>query len=466
MDEAGDFRTPRSVKNAILRSAAVFVLTALMATAQVNQPGTLASPNPVFTLKEALARSHIYGIQIQYANIATLLAREDRRQAVAASLPSLSALNQFVYTQGNGTPSGVFVANDGVHIYNQQAVLHEEVLSLVRRGQIRAAAAGVAIARARTSIAARGLDLTVIQDYYAIASAKRRLVNVHASLHEAENFFRITQEQERAGEVAHADTIKAQIQVVQRQRDVQDASLNVDKGKITLSILIFPGVQLGYDIVDDLNKVSALPPLEEASSQVTATNPTLEAARQTVTQTRLGVNVAKYAFLPSLALDFFYGIDANQYAIHSRNIQATGRAVFPNFLVENRKNLGYSAAATLTIPIWTWGAIRSRVKQASLREQQAKLDLTLSNKQLQASLAGFYKEAQTALSQIDTLRLSNDLSGESLRLTLLRYKSGEATALEVVDAQTTATLARNAYSDGLLRYRLALASLQNLTGNY
>ena len=55
---------------------------------------------------------------------------------------------------------------------------------------------------------------------------------------------------------------------------------------------------------------------------------------------------------------------------------------------------------------------------------------------------------------------------ESLRLTNLRYQAGEATALEVVDAQTTLLQARNAYDDGLVRYRLALANLQTLTGAF
>jgi outer membrane protein TolC len=38
--------------------------------------------------------------------------------------------------------------------------------------------------------------------------------------------------------------------------------------------------------------------------------------------------------------------------------------------------------------------------------------------------------------------------------------------LEVVDAQTTLFSARNAYDDGLARYRLALAALQTLTGAF
>jgi len=73
-------------------------------------------------------------------------------------------------------------------------------------------------------------------------------------------------------------------------------------------------------------------------------------------------------------------------------------------------------------------------------------------------------EAQTALAQVNSLRHSADLSVESLRLTILRYQAGEATALEVSDAQSTLVQARNAYDDGLARYRVALAGIQTLTG--
>ena len=71
-----------------------------------------------------------------------------------------------------------------------------------------------------------------------------------------------------------------------------------------------------------------------------------------------------------------------------------------------------------------------------------------------------------ARQQLDSLRTSLDLATESLRLTTLRYQAGEATVLEVVDAQTTLIQARNAYDDGLVRYRVALATLQTVTGNH
>jgi len=58
------------------------------------------------------------------------------------------------------------------------------------------------------------------------------------------------------------------------------------------------------------------------------------------------------------------------------------------------------------------------------------------------------------------------LAGESLRLTTMRYQAGESTVLEVVDAQNTFTQVRNAHADGQARYRVAIATLQTLTGSF
>ena len=97
---------------------------------------------------------------------------------------------------------------------------------------------------------------------------------------------------------------------------------------------------------------------------------------------------------------------------------------------------------------------------------KAETELTLAQRQLQANVADFYKEAASAQSQVESLRSSADLAAESLRLTVLRYQAGEATVLEVVDAQTTVVQARNTLDDGLVRTRVALAQLGTLTGTF
>ena len=159
--------------------------------------------------------------------------------------------------------------------------------------------------------------------------------------------------------------------------------------------------------------------------------------------------------LPSVSFDYFYGINANEFATHSSPTPENPSGV---------NLLGSSAQIQLNVPLWTWGAAQSKVKQAQLRAQAARSDLTLAQRQLQASVGTFHREAEVARDQVASLRESLDLSTESLRLTLLRYQAGEVSVLEVVDAQTTLIQARNAYDDGLVRYRVALAALQTLTG--
>jgi outer membrane protein len=126
--------------------------------------------------------------------------------------------------------------------------------------------------------------------------------------------------------------------------------------------------------------------------------------------------------------------------------------------------LGSSVIVSLNLPVWNWGATQSKVRQSEVREKQAKLELSLAQRKLLAEIQSLYAEAETAQSQLENLRRSGELAAESLRLTTLRYKNGESTVLEVVDAQNSATVADAAYQDGAVRYRVSLANLQTLTG--
>jgi outer membrane protein TolC len=427
--------------------------------------GMAQAPAPTITLADALVRARQYGGQVQSANLGVLQAAEDRFQAQKANLPTFNAFNQYIYTQANGTPSGVFVANDGVHVYNEQAVIHEEALMLVRHGELNRAMAAEAVARAKVDVAARGLNATVIQNFYAILSAERKAVNTQTSVAEAERFVDITQKQERAGEAARADVIRAQMLLPQLHRDLQDAQVAVEKAKIALGVLIFPDFSAEFSVVDDLDQPAMLPPIAEAQSQATASSPDLRVANASVMEAGYDTQVARYGYLPSLGIDLFYGIDANQFAVTSHETQATGRSTLPNYEVSSRQNLGYVAQATLNVPVWNWGATRSKVRQAEQRQTQAQADLKLAQRTLQGNVAGAYAEARGALTQLDSLRESVALATESLRLTVIRYQAGEATAFEVTDSQQTLTQARNGLNDGLARYRVALAMFETLTGS-
>jgi len=224
--------------------------------------------------------------------------------------------------------------------------------------------------------------------------------------------------------------------------------------RLDLAVLLFPDFNDKFEIGDDLHGNVALPPQPEFEAQAAQGNPDIRAALAVTQAAAHDVNAARAGYLPTISLDYFYGIDAPNYAVNS--------IINPG----NTKvsNIGSSAIATLNLPVWNWGATQSRVRSAELQRDQAKRELSFAQRKLLAEMRSLYSEAETALNELAGLQRSAELSEESLRLTTMRYQGGEATVLEVVDAQTTFAQASAAYQDGAVRYRVALANLQTLTG--
>jgi outer membrane protein TolC len=414
---------------------------------------------PTLTLKDALELAQASSQQVLSAMSDVNAAREDFRQTRAAQRPSLSAKSDYLGAQGNGKfPSGRFVTNDGVHVYREWAVVHEDFTAAALKTGVRRAAEVEALARAKVEIAQRGLVATVAKAFYTLLDTQRKYAAVQSGLDQAKQYVDITQKLESGGEVAHSDVVKSQLQFNSQDQALREAKLAMDTARLDLAVLLFRDFNLNFNIVDDLDTPLPLPTMDEITTMAERENPDLRAANSALKTAKFDVMLAKQGYLPSLTADLDYGIEANAFALSS--------TVAADPLKGKVPNLGYFLTVSLNVPIWDWGTRASKVRQADLKREQANVDLTMTQKTLLRNLQGFYLEAQTARAHSDSLRASADLAAESLRLNVLRYQDGEASILELVDAQTTLLQARNAYIDGLVRYRLALMNLQTLTGTF
>ena len=401
------------------------------------------------TLADAIQRAKANAPQFHAALTEAGLAREDRVQARAALLPDVGYTTGAIYTEPNGTLPASFISANAVREYISQGAVHEGI-GLPSIADYRRARAIEALANAKAEIATRGLVVTVVQSFYGAIAAKRKITNAQQATDEAQHFLKISEQLEHGGEVAHSDVVKAQLEANDRNRDLQESTLAEEKARLALAVLIFPNFTRDYQVVDDLSVAPSMPALSEAQDLAARNNPELKAAVAAMRASEQEVTSAIGEHLPSLSINYFYGIDATQYATKTDGIN----------------NLGYQVSATLNLPIWNWGATQSRVKQAQLRRDQSKLELSAAQRQAIADLQTLYSEAQLARNQLNLLHQSVDLAQESLRLTAIRYQGGEATILEAVDAQNVLTQTRNNFDDGQVRYRVAIANLQTLTGSF
>jgi outer membrane protein TolC len=411
----------------------------------------------VISLSDAIRRAQQN--EPSFANVLAVqkTAAIDQYLAKAALLPSVTYDNQILYTQPNGKliqgvqggaePAPIFIANNTIHEYISQASINETI-GLKRFADAEAAAASAARASAELEVARRGLVSSVVNLYYSVSASRTKQHLLAEALREAESFTDLTQKREAARESAHADVVKAQLQQQQRQRELSDATLAADKARLELAVLLFPDPRTPF-ATEGAGSPPLLPTREEVERLAAIHNPEVRSALAEVRAGNAEVSSAKAAYLPDLALNFSYGIDAPQFARRGPS---------------DVHNLGYSISGTINIPVWDWFSTQKRIKQNEIRRDAAKVTLTAAQRKLIATLEEAYAEATAARGQMDLLDLSVQTAEESLRLTKLRYSAGEATALEVVDAQGAYLSAETARADGAVRYQTALAELQLLSG--
>ncbi len=447
----------------VISGALILLLAVSYASAHGQVPGAGAADSgapsqPVaITLEEAIHRAEAneptYAASLADSKVSAL----DRAIARNGLLPSVVYHNQYLYTQPNEAKVGQgaspqvaqkFISNNAVHEYASQGAINE-TFGLAGIAGVRRADAASAMAAAELEVARRGLVAAVTELFYSSLAADHKLAVAKRAHQEAVDFNSLTGKREQAREAAHADVVKAQLEELQRQRDLEDAKLAAEKARLELGVLLFPDPRTAYTLQASDN-APALASREDVEQAAAKNNPELKSALSALAVSNADVLAARAAYLPDLGLNFTYGVDAPQLAVNGP---------------DGIRNLGYSASVTVDIPVWDWLSTEHRVKQSEIRRGAAQVALSAAQRQLIARLDEAYSEAQGALDQLASLDTSAATAEESLRLTKLRYTGGEATVLEVVDAQNAYVSAENAREDGRVRYEAARADLQTLTGS-
>src|SRR5208283_3357028 len=241
------------------------------------------------------------------------------------------------------------------------------------------ASAALSVATAELEIARRGLVAAVVGLFYASSTAQHRVAVAQRAANEAASLTTLTQQRETAREAAHADVVKAQLEQQQRDRDLADAKLEAEKARLDLAVLLFPDPRTPYTLtVPDTPSVPARADVEAALAK---NNPELASAMASSHLADLNVTSARLGYLPDLSLNYSYGIDAAQFAQYNQL---------------GDRNLGYSASATLNIPLWDWFATRDRIRQSEINRDVARTALTNTQRKLIADLEEFYAEAVAA----------------------------------------------------------------------
>jgi outer membrane protein TolC len=430
--------------------AVLLVLVCISSQAQTPSP----SPGPAISLDEALRLANAQASTFQTALLNERVAAEDLRQAQAAFLPKVSAPLSYIYTSpALGLPPGEprgpsFVTSDGIGVYDGLVNVSGD---FDIAGRLRATLAKnralLAAAHAGAEVARRELAQAVTEAYYGLALAGAQLRAAEQNLAAAEEFEHITSLLLTGGEVAAVDLTRAELQTLARRDELEKARGN--EAVAAGSLRVFVGYDFSRSIATS-DLALALPiafEVQQFKAEDVSRRPEFMQLEHQLRAARQEIKIARADRLPSLGYSINGGFDTDSMKA-------------PRL----KEHTGVSAAISLSIPIFDWGASRSRQRQAQLRVDIAENERTLA-------LRGFTQQFYAARALVDNAarRISLAREGvtkaqENLAASIARYRAGEAPIVEVTDAQTTLVEQRGALYQAIFDYQTGLARLRQATG--
>ena len=442
----------KRVRPKVIPLAVLLALVCLSLTSQAQTPSP--SSTPQLSLDEALRLANAQASTFQTARLNERVAAEDLRQARAAFLPKVSIPLSYIYTSpALGLPPGEprgpsFVTSDGIGVYEGLVNVSGD---FDIAGRLRATLAKnralLAAAHAGAEVARRELAQAVIEAYYGLALANAQLRAAEQNVAAAEEFEHITSLLLSGGEVAAVDLTRAQLQTLTRRDELEKARGNEAVAAGSLRVLV------GYDFsrpIATTDLALALPAgseYQQFKAEDVSRRPEFTQLEQQLRAARQEIKIARADRLPSLSYSINGGFD-------------TDSLKGPRL----KEHTGVSAAISFSIPIFDWGASRSREQQAKLRVEIAENERTLA-------LRGFTQQFYAARAQVDNAAARINLAREgvtkaqdNLAASIARYRAGEAQIVEVTDAQTTLVEQRSALYQAIFDYQTALARLRQATG--
>ncbi|HKM66441.1 MAG TPA: efflux transporter outer membrane subunit [Candidatus Acidoferrum sp.] len=330
----------------------------------------------------------------------------------------------FPQVAGNGNFSGGKENNFQTR-YNFLVLSADAAFQLDFFGKLRRATEASRAELLATEDARQTVVLTLVSDvasdYFALLQLDLQLQITRETIKTQQDSVKLTNLRLEHGVATKLDVLQAQQVLDSANATVPDLERQIAQEENAISILLgnYPqGVPRGRTLVEQTLPPEVPPGLPSALLE---RRPDIREAEQVLVASNAEIGVAKAEFFPQISLTAAGG-------------GAYGRSTAFSGLMSSQLGI-WSYGAQVSQPVFTGGALTGNLKLAKSQNQQAliayKQTIQRAFGDVSDALIGYEKYHQVRLRQEDSVA---DLQ-ESVRLSILRYKGGTTTYLEVLDGQ-------------------------------
>ena len=285
-----------------------------------------------------------------------------------------------------------------------------------------------------------------ISGYYTLIM-NRNLVDVaQQAVKDYQGHVTNVQAQYNVGLVASSDVLAAKTNLADSETNLVKAQNSANLSEASLNQVIAYPVQTAINTAEhDLQYKPYNVTLEQAKAYALLHRSALVKSAMAVKEAEEALKKVKSGYLPTV------GVEAGR-----------GYADPDGYFGTSNKSWHIGAKASWSL--WDGGATQNKVKVATDTLEKAKEANLAAVDSVLLAVQKAYLNLRSAEQTIQSTQTAVAQGQESFRIATLRYRAGVGTNLDVLDAETKLTDARNNYVQALYNYNISIAALEQLTG--
>jgi cobalt-zinc-cadmium efflux system outer membrane protein len=325
-----------------------------------------------------------------------------------------------------------------------------------RTARLRSARLSSAISQTDAADTRRTLTLSLRQAFIAALQAKSDMQFAQENLTNYQRTVDINRQMLQQGEIARADFLRIELQMLQFQTDLDDATLALKTAKATLRGLLGTS-----NIPDDFNvegELKAQPfdmELSELKRLAIQNRPDLKSAETGKEKAAADVRLAQANRWPDPTIGVSF--------LHTGN-ELPGpnwfEPFYPKGATSNAMGLGIAS-----IPVPVFNRNQGEIARAKSEQLRAGLLATAAENQVIGEVESAYAQFVSARERLKLYEATYlDEAKESLDIEDFSFHKGGASILDYLDAQRTFRATQLAYRQEIASYLEALAQLKSAAG--
>jgi outer membrane protein len=303
-------------------------------------------------------------------------------------------------------------------------------------------------AQLQYSIIKLSLEYRVSQYFYNVYSAEQSLQTAKEELKNQQKSHEIIKNKVEAGLSAEEELWQAELNLQNAKSSVNDSEVSLENSKDQLKQAIGLNLDEEIMIVANIDVKTIDVELSDAIEYGLQ-------KRMELRQNEINLETSRMNLLQVQDNDKISGSVELSVGLQGISEQITD--------LYNNPSDNESIGLSFNIPIWDWGARKSRIKIAENNIKSSEIDFEQEKTGIKIEIRQTFRSLKNLVFQIEIAKKSVENAQKTYDLNLEKYQNGDLTSMDLKQFSDQLTQQKHSLTTALINYKLGLLQLKNQT---